>query len=198
MSINFRNKSIDDVRNDFNNLITSKNVSDLIIENFDEICEVIPELKPLENFNQNNKYHIYDVLKHTLVVLDNTNNDLVLRLSALFHDIAKPLCYTKDAKGNGHFYGHDLKGVEITKNIMKRLKYEDNIIKDVLQLVKYHDYQLYLKEAPLKKLLSKIDKHLVDELFLLKRADCLGQNPEYISRLDLVDKAKKMIDKMNV
>ena len=181
-----------------NKILLSPNASDLILKNLLEIEEIIPELKQMENFNQNNHYHIYDVLTHSLEVVRNTKCDLILRLSALLHDIGKPSTYTTDAKGTGHFYGHAKVSVSITKNILRRLGYDGDIINDVLLLIEYHDYPIIVSEKPLRKLLKRFASRLLDKLFLLKRADILGQNPEYRSRLSLIDEAQEMISKLNM
>ena len=70
-----------------------------IKQNKKEIFEFIPELKAEENFQQNNKWHIYDVWNHTLVALKNSPNDLDIRLALLLHDIGKPFSYQDDESG---------------------------------------------------------------------------------------------------
>ena len=63
--------------------------SEHIKRNEDLIFDMIPELKVCKGFNQNNEWHIYDVYEHILHVVDNVDNDIVLRLTALFHDVGK-------------------------------------------------------------------------------------------------------------
>ena len=82
----------------------------------------MPELEICIGFDQHNPYHEKDVFNHTLDVIDNMENDLILRLAALFHDIGKPETFSLDKNGIGHFYGHNVKSAEITEKIMKRLK----------------------------------------------------------------------------
>ena len=179
----------------FTNLLLEEKPDVLIKDNFDYICSYIPELAITKHFKQNNPYHIYDVLSHTLVVLKNTPKDLTLRLSAIFHDIAKPLCYTVDSKGIGHFYNHNYQGVKITKNILTRLEFEENLINDVLMLIEYHDYPLYLKEKSINKFLKRFDIKLIDHLLNLKRADIMGQNPKLLDRLAYIDEVERFIEK---
>ena len=93
-------------------------------ESFRDLCDILhsrlmifrmPEIKDMKGFQQHNFHHIYDVLTHTAVVIESTPPLLHLRLAALFHDIAKPRCFTSDEKG-GHFYGHEKLGEEIEIN----------------------------------------------------------------------------------
>ena len=51
---------------------------------------VLPELQACYQFDQRTPYHDKDVFDHTMAVLDNTPDHLVVRLAALLHDIAKP------------------------------------------------------------------------------------------------------------
>ena len=79
-------------------ILLSDKPSDRIKNNEKEIFEFIPELKDCKGFNQNNDWHVYDVYEHILHVVDYVEEDLILRLTALFHDIGKPLSYTEDSK----------------------------------------------------------------------------------------------------
>jgi tRNA nucleotidyltransferase (CCA-adding enzyme) len=54
---------------------------------------IIPEIKEIYDCPQDFRYHQEgDVWTHTLKVVDNIEPDLILRLSALFHDIGKKRC----------------------------------------------------------------------------------------------------------
>ena len=60
------------------------------------IFELIPELENCKGFDQHSEWHPYDVYEHTLQVVDNIENDEVLRMSALFHDLGKPDTFEED------------------------------------------------------------------------------------------------------
>ena len=55
----------------------------------------------------------------------------------LFHDIAKPSCFTWDKKG-GHFKGHAVKSSEMANQILLRLKSDNDTRKLVCKLIFYH------------------------------------------------------------
>ncbi len=155
---------------------------------------IIPEIRNMVGFKQNNPYHIYDVWEHSLNVLNSVDVvDLPLRLAALFHDIGKPHCYTEE-NGIGHFYGHGDKSVEIMETVLKRLKYSNEIIDEVLLLIKYHDVTISLSNKFIRKMLGKMSKETFEKLLLLKRADILGQsNIEREKRLSDIEKMKEML-----
>ncbi len=154
---------------------------------------VIPGLIKLKGFNQHNKYHVYDVLEHTLKVLDTTTAILELRLAALFHDFEKPSCFTIDDNNVGHFYGHDEKSSITADLILKQLHYPYKLIDKVVKLIYYHDYKLVNDEKKLLKFISKFGIEDIDLLMGLKRADVLGQNLEFIDRIYELDEIEKKI-----
>ena len=121
------------------NILISDKPSALIKEHESEIFEFIPELKKCKGFDQNNEWHIFDVYEHILNVIDNVDNDLILRLTALFHDVGKPLCYVEDENNVGHFYGHWDKSKEIFLEFADKNNIDDELKNIVSNLILYHD-----------------------------------------------------------
>lgn len=191
------NVSKERISSELSQILVSNNPQDSIIENINIFLEVIPELKDLIGFNQNNPHHIYDVFDHTMKVLENTPPNLEIRLAALFHDIGKPKCYSEDEEGVGHFYGHDEASTEMARTILKRLKYDNKTIENVCKLIEFHDYPIYDNEKSLKKLLNKFNNNdLIDALFILKGADILGQNLNYKNNFQELKNANETIKKI--
>lgn len=155
---------------------------------------VIPELLKMKGFEQHNPHHLHDVLKHTCVALDGADNDLIVRLAVLFHDIGKPDSFTMDDNGNGHFYGHAIKSVDITREIFDRLKVDNNTKHQVLTLIKYHDLDLQPTERYVRRLCYKLgDLDMVKKLIFVQRADNHGQAPIHSERIDKFDKIDNII-----
>ena len=78
-------------------------------------------------FNQNNPYHIYDLYEHTLVATEAIEPILHLRLTMLLHDLGKTKTKTTDENGISHYYAHAKESVKMAENILKDLKYDNNI-----------------------------------------------------------------------
>ena len=99
------------------------------------------------------------------------------RWAALLHDVAKPETKTTDENGD-HFYGHNEKGVEIARQILLRLKFDNATIDRVKRLVFWHDYGMgqLMKLKTFRRGLSKMGADLFDDYVALKRADILGQS----------------------
>ena len=159
-------------------ILITDNPSHYIRENKQIIFEILPELKPMDGFNQNNSWHIYDVFEHTMVVLENTDKNIFLRFAALFHDVGKPSKYFADKEGVGHFYGHPEKSEEIFKTIATRLKMDNKTRDLVSKLIKQHDMKLSSKSDKIYEFLKQHGFDYTLLLLALKRADNLGQNPE--------------------
>lgn len=98
---------------------------------------IIPELDQCRGVTQN-EYHRDDVFDHIIEVVKNTPPNLTARLGALFHDIGKPQTRSVGDDSRVHFYKHEDVGAEMSVNIMKRLKYSNDTISSVSNIVSNH------------------------------------------------------------
>ncbi len=129
----------------------------------------IPELSQTMGVEQND-FHIHDVFEHTLDVVNNCPYDRILRLTALFHDIAKPASLTVDEDGNRHFYLHEKIGANMCREIMERLKYSHDDIETVSLLVDTHMRPLSCGPQGVRRLMRELGGHL-DRWLEFKYAD---------------------------
>lgn len=173
-----KNISAERIATEINKFVLGKNVKKAILENYEILGCVCPELLKMYKFDQYNKWHIYDVLEHTAVAVENAPNELHLRLAMLFHDTGKVHTFFTDENGVGHFYGHGEKSAEIVRKYLNEYKY-DNLTKErVYYLVKHHDLYTELDEVLIKKRLNRMGKDNFLDLIKIQRADNLAQNPE--------------------
>lgn len=156
--------------------------------------DIIPEMKDMLGFQQNNPYHKYDVFWHTVCALSyvDQDDDLITRLAVLFHDIGKPQCYSEDNKNIGHFYKHGSVGAEITNKVMKRLRFDNDTRKKVVELVFYHDATFNLTKKSICKWLNRIGEEQFRRLLAVRKADVFGQDPESPTLEKRLDKVKRM------
>jgi tRNA nucleotidyltransferase (CCA-adding enzyme) len=136
----------------------------------------LPEFDVMMETDQNSKHHLYTVGEHTIRVLQNCRADRVLRLAALFHDVAKPACKTTGPDGRNHFKGHPAVGADMTSDILRRLKYDNATIDRVAVLVRYHDDRPELNERNVRRAMNRIGVEHIPMLLELKRADVLAQS----------------------
>ncbi len=127
---------------------------------------IFPELTMGRSMAQRADFHKYDVLEHSLrCVLYSPPR---VRLASLFHDIGKPYCFKRDGK----YYYHDIEGVKIAGEVLKRLKADNRTISQVKYLIKEHmvDLDCSMEENEVRLfLVDNYDK--LDELAEVKQAD---------------------------
>lgn len=164
------------------------NTMKLYPEIFAAIC---PEILDMKGFLQNNPYHLYDVLEHSILVVDKTPSDLITRIASFFHDTGK--VYTYSFKNNcGHFYNHGKFSQKIAKRDLQKLKVSNKILNDVLLLIKYHDCTVYPEKKDVKIWLNKIGEELLFKLFDLQIADTLAKSKKAMYKLDMIENARKI------
>ena len=109
---------------------------------------VLPEL-PLLQLEEDEHHHHKDVYEHTLKVLEQAIDletghepqlpgDLILRMAALLHDIGKPKTRKFESDGRVSFHHHETVGARMTKKRMKFLRFSNEQIDEVSQLVELH------------------------------------------------------------
>ena len=175
-------------------ILLSNDVYNKIKQNEEKIFLLIPELKSCKGFNQNNEWHIYDVYEHILHVISNTECNIYLRLSALFHDIGKPLVYTEDENGVGHFYNHWNESVKIFKKYQEEFSLTKEEITLITNLIFYHDINIdKMNKEEQNDMIDEIRISNIKLLFALKRADLLAQSPKFHNLLQNIDTQEKKI-----
>ena len=162
-------------RDELMKLLGGTYTTKILLEYSDVIAEVIPEIQLCVGFNQNNRYHCYDVYEHMVHAVENGITPIE-KFALLIHDIGKPHCYTEDKNG-GHFYGHPAISEEIVKDVVNHLKFDNDSKKAVLELVKYHDIEIPVTKKSVLKLLNRLGEERALQLMDIKLADILAHAP---------------------
>lgn len=166
-----KNISAERIRSELCKLLCGDGVLNILLEYKDVITVIIPELEPCIGFDQNNPYHIYDVYDHIAHAVANyKGTDISIKMALLLHDIGKPECYTEDEKG-GHFHGHSVPSMRIAKDVVDRLRFDNKTKQEVVDLVLYHDSDIYPGTRSVRRWLNKIGPVMLDELLDVKMAD---------------------------
>lgn len=178
-------------------LICSKNAASVMREYSDVMAEILPPLKDMFGFEQDNPHHIYDVWEHTLHVVENVPPTVEMRMAALLHDAGKPHCMTIDDNGIGHFYGHADISAEIAEDIFKNnLRTSKSISDRIITLVKNHDETFILTKKIMRRRLMKYGEETLRQLIDLSRGDVLGQGVDVKKRLDELDEAERILNEI--
>lgn len=158
---------------------------------------VLPEFDACMKCEQNHPYHIYSVGEHTLQSLLHVEKDKTLRLTMLFHDFGKPLTYSKNEDGISRFYGHPAVSAEMARDIMRRLKFDNDTTDKVKKLVAEHDRPVKKEPNRVRRAVSRIGKELFMDYLKVRRADILAQNPEkQAERLEELAKLQELYEEI--
>ncbi len=155
------------------------------------VC-LIPELKPMLTMQQYNPNHCYTVWEHTVYSIVFAPDNIILRLTMLFHDIGKPFCFSQDQNGIGHFYGHPKHSSDIAFSVLKRLQFDN--IETICRLIFYHDAQIPSKAVSIKRWLNKLGQQQFKMLLEVKKADTKAQSPAVQSQK--LEQIKKLEQKL--
>ena len=169
------------IRDEFSKLVTGDNVAmgiQALVES-NLIDYIIPEIRDLKIEVDPNHHH-KDVYEHTLQVTSKVSSDLILRLGALLHDIAKPATKGID-NGKVHFRHHEVVGARMTKEILSKLKYPKKLISSVALLVENHlrphTYKMGWTDSAVRRYIIDAGD-VLDELNELVRCDVTTKNNE--------------------
>jgi len=147
--------SVERINVEFNKLLLGKNPDKIILKYLKIINEFIPELNPSI---------------HNLEMMIALDDDLVLKLVALFKELDSKIVY----------------------DILKRLKYNNSTIKDVCFYLENIHLELENDSMFLTKLLGIYSYHELKYIIRLKMADNIGQNKTN----DQLNSIEKTLDKV--
>ena len=153
------------IREELLKLLCGEAAGRILREYPEVLAEIIPELRPMIGYDQQNHHHSFDLWEHTVRGLEGVPAEPVFRLTMLLHDTGKPVVRTTDEKGEGHYFGHPKVSEEIARRTADAL-HLDNAFRDRLcTLVRYHD-------IPLRTQSGEIN---IDRSFLLRRLNKFGE-----------------------
>jgi len=126
-----------------------------------------------------NRHHIYSIFEHGIFSLKfaaQKKYNLVVRLAALLHDVAK----TQAKRGEGPdatFYNHDILGARAAARILEYLRFDNGTIERIVNLIRHHMF-VYdvgsVSEAGIRRLLVRVGPDNMKDLLALRVADRLG------------------------
>ena len=170
------------IRDEFSRIIThpSRAVGLQLLLDSGLLEKFLPEAIPLVGCEQPPQWHPEgDVFTHTRIALALLEDKapLELCLAVLLHDIGKPPTYTWDEKDQRiRFSGHDAVGAEMAEEILRRLRYSNDTIADVKEMVARHMQFMNVQDmrtAKVKRFMARPTFPLEMELH---RVDCASSN----------------------
>jgi len=176
---------MENIRAELDKIILSKHPSRYfkLMEKLGILKIVLPELYGCVGVTQNEKYHKFDVFKHSIYAMDNIDPVLELRLAALLHDIGKSVTRKERSDGRVTFYKHEMFSAKMATHLLTRLGYPIRVRKTVVRLIRNHmfHYTRDWTDLAVRKFIKKVgitEKNVenLDEfpLFKLRAAERLG------------------------
>lgn len=176
-----KNISGERIRDEFTKIIESYNPAQGIafLKKIALLKYIIPELEEGIGCEQGGA-HKYDVFMHCLEALNHAGNKgwpLEVRLAALFHDIGKPRSRRTGVKKAYTFYGHEVIGARMAKQIMEGLKYPNKTTEHVVSLIRNHMFFSDTETITLsavRRIVQKVGKEHIWELMDVRECDRAG------------------------
>ena len=117
----------------------------------------------------------------------------------MLHDIAKPAKKFRGDDGADHFKGHPEEGVAMAESFLRRLKYDNDTIKRVKKLVRFHDDTPELTYPSVRRFIVDVEASNMDNLMRLKLADLYAhtdyKREEKLRRIETLDEMYRQIIK---
>ena len=160
-------------------------------------AEFLPEFDACMETLQNTPHHCYTVGEHILHSLLYVRADKILRITMLLHDIGKPVVRKTDENGRDHFKKHGDAGEKMAGQILRRLKFDNDTIRKVTRLVKWHDDRPEGTANSVRRAVNRIGEDLFSYYLEVQEADMLAQSnyrrKEKKARLSRVKEAYEVI-----
>ena len=177
LAFSLKNISAERIQVELINLLTSPHPEQIRLAYELGITEVmLPEFDRMMETAQETPHHCHNVGEHTIAALQHCPSDKILRLTMLFHDMGKPEKKTMDENGIAHFKGHAVVSEAIAKEIMHRLKFDNDTLRKVTKLVYYHDLRMPATPRNVRRAMNRIGTELFPYYLNVRRADTLAQS----------------------
>ena len=170
------------IRDEFIKIINSPSpmIGIILAQKLGILKYVVPELEAGIDLEQNGD-HIYSVWEHNLRALQHSADrgwPLHVKLAALLHDVSKPETrrWSKE-NDDWTFYGHDVVGGRVSREILKRLKFPGEIVETVSKLVRYHLFFSDVEKITLsavRRIVKNVGPENVWDLMKVRACDRIG------------------------
>lgn len=163
-----------------------------VLRNVDQLSGWFDELIPMIGCEQSDKWHPEgDVWNHTMRTLDcavkyrpEASNAEFYMVSALCHDMGKPVSWSRDENGHIHTYDHDINGLPIVDGFLDRLNNDKGLRKYVLNMTEHHmrTHNCFENNGVVSRTNKMFDDSICpQDLILLATADSESRGDDEIS-----------------
>lgn len=159
---------------------------------------ILPDINSLVEYTPKANNHNKDVFKHTLKVIDNTYDNLILRLSALFHDVGKLNTMAFSETGHCYFPKHSIESAIMAKSILSKLAFDNATINRVCSIIYDHlvlNVSYMPTDGEIKRLINRVGSENIYLLYDLQRADInsLWDPIPFLKKVDFMSQRTQVI-----
>ena len=175
-------------KQEFEQILKREDIKNFLLNSSKEAIEKAfgEKVANMKDYDQNNPNHQYDLLEHTIEVMEGLPKEKylpedykTLRIAAFFHDIGKPEV-AKEKDGKTVYYRHAEKSKEISVDILQEMGYTESEIDRILFFVQHHDDFINVSTID-DKTVEKVSKILEK----MKSAEYVPTNKDQMMLLDL-------------
>lgn len=174
--------SAERIRDEFLRVIDSDNpmMGIVMLQKMSLIKHVLPEIEAAIGCEQGG-VHAYDVYEHLLRSLQAAADKKLpthMRLAALLHDIAKPATRREGGRTKRYtFFGHEVVGAKMAREIMKRLRMPKDLAEKVEMLVRWHMFFAdpdTITLSAVRRTIARVGQENIEDLLNLRVLDRIG------------------------
>ena len=205
-------------KQEFEQILKREDIKNFLLNSSKEAIEKAfgEKVANMKDYDQNNPNHQYDLLEHTIEVMEGLPKEKylpedyqTLKTAAFFHDVGKPEV-AKEKDGKTVYYRHAEKSKEISVDILQKMGYTESEIDRILFFVQHHDDFINVSTID-DKTVEKVSKILEkmksgeyvptnkDQMMLLDlcRADVQAQSEIIEENGEIKDTRKNRLDRYN-
>ena len=175
-------------KQEFEQILKREDIKNFLLNSSKEAIEKAfgEKVANMKDYDQNNPNHQYDLLEHTIEVMEGLPKEKylpedykTLKTAAFFHDVGKPEV-AKEKDGKTVYYRHAEKSKEISVDILQEMGYTESEIDRILFFVQHHDDFINVSTID-DKTVEKVSKILEK----MKSAEYVPTNKDQMMLLDL-------------
>ncbi|WP_312372245.1 CCA tRNA nucleotidyltransferase [Lachnoclostridium sp.] len=194
-ALNLRNISAERIREELNKLLLSSYPEKLSIAYETGLTEVIlPEFDQMLATSLQGPYQHSSVGEHTMEVLryfvkkfskevEDKKQQLIYRWAILLHDVAKSVIKENNSQALNYSKEHQVKGANMAKSILRRLKFDNETIESVSKLVYYHNFKFGHSKEDIRRATNLIGEKYMPMLFVVQECNMETKDPQVIDEM---------------